>query len=36
VGVAGGSYGGAVALLAAGHDTRVDAVAPAIRRGTSA
>lgn len=30
VGVAGGSYGGAVALLAAGHDTRVDAVAPAI------
>ncbi|MFF9860514.1 alpha/beta fold hydrolase [Streptomyces tendae] len=30
VGVTGGSYGGAVALLAAGHDTRVDAVAPAI------
>ncbi len=30
LGVAGGSYGGAVALLAAGHDTRVDAVAPAI------
>ncbi|MDA5144047.1 CocE/NonD family hydrolase [Streptomyces sp. AD681] len=30
VGIAGGSYGGAVALLAAGHDTRVDAVAPAI------
>ncbi|MFI2410114.1 CocE/NonD family hydrolase [Streptomyces sp. NPDC018947] len=30
VGVAGGSYGGAVALLAAGHDRRVDAVAPAI------
>ncbi|MFH8440986.1 CocE/NonD family hydrolase [Streptomyces sp. NPDC018026] len=30
VGVAGGSYGGAVAMLAAGHDTRVDAVAPAI------
>ncbi len=30
VGVAGGSYGGAVALLAAGHDQRVDAIAPAI------
>ncbi|GAA5008484.1 CocE/NonD family hydrolase [Streptomyces hyderabadensis] len=30
VGIAGGSYGGAVALLAAGHDPRVDAVAPAI------
>ncbi|KPC85342.1 ABC transporter ATP-binding protein [Streptomyces sp. NRRL WC-3753] len=30
VGIAGGSYGGAVALLAAGHDARVDAVAPAI------
>ncbi|MFD7564361.1 CocE/NonD family hydrolase [Streptomyces tendae] len=30
VGIAGGSYGGAVALLSAGHDTRVDAVAPAI------
>ncbi|MFG3099473.1 alpha/beta fold hydrolase [Streptomyces sp. NPDC048182] len=30
VGIAGGSYGGAVALLAAGHDTRVDAIAPAI------
>ncbi|MEV5015124.1 alpha/beta fold hydrolase [Streptomyces sp. NPDC053780] len=30
VGMAGGSYGGAVALLAAGHDDRVDAVAPAI------
>ncbi|MEU0741875.1 alpha/beta fold hydrolase [Streptomyces sp. NPDC006134] len=30
VGVAGASYGGAVALLAAGHDDRVDAVAPAI------
>ncbi|WP_395570776.1 alpha/beta fold hydrolase [Streptomyces sp. BK79] len=30
VGVAGGSYGGAVALLAAGHDDRVDAVAPAM------
>ena len=28
VGVAGGSYGGAIALLAAGHDDRVDAVAP--------
>ncbi|MEU0333246.1 CocE/NonD family hydrolase [Streptomyces sp. NPDC006193] len=30
VGVAGGSYGGAVALLAAGHDHRVDAIAPAV------
>ncbi|MFJ6069474.1 CocE/NonD family hydrolase [Streptomyces sp. NPDC093065] len=30
VGIAGGSYGGAVALLAAGHDPRVDAIAPAI------
>ncbi|MCX5037746.1 MULTISPECIES: CocE/NonD family hydrolase [Streptomyces] len=30
VGIAGGSYGGAVALLAAGHDARVDAIAPAI------
>ncbi|MFE0206544.1 alpha/beta fold hydrolase [Streptomyces sp. NPDC058985] len=30
VGMAGGSYGGAVALLAAGHDDRVDAIAPAI------
>ncbi|MFH9732658.1 alpha/beta fold hydrolase [Streptomyces sp. NPDC017260] len=30
VGMAGGSYGGAVALLAAGHDQRVDAIAPAI------
>ncbi|MGW4029171.1 alpha/beta fold hydrolase [Streptomyces sp. NPDC004838] len=30
VGVAGASYGGAVALLAAGHDERVDAIAPAI------
>ncbi|GHC32946.1 alpha/beta fold hydrolase [Streptomyces cinnamoneus] len=30
VGVAGGSYGGAVALLAAGHDKRVDAIAPQI------
>ncbi|MDF3297590.1 alpha/beta fold hydrolase [Streptomyces tropicalis] len=30
VGVAGASYGGALALLAAGHDRRVDAVAPAI------
>ncbi|MEU3724449.1 alpha/beta fold hydrolase [Streptomyces sp. NPDC031705] len=30
VGVAGASYGGAVALLAAGHDRRVDAVAPQI------
>ncbi|MEW2618865.1 alpha/beta fold hydrolase [Streptomyces sp. NPDC048106] len=30
VGVAGGSYGGAVSLLAAGHDHRVDAIAPAL------
>ncbi|MFI2432303.1 alpha/beta fold hydrolase [Streptomyces sp. NPDC018693] len=30
VGVAGGSYGGAIALLAAGHDERVDAIAPAV------
>ncbi|WP_161221526.1 alpha/beta fold hydrolase [Streptomyces sp. SID6137] len=30
VGVAGGSYGGAVSLLAAGHDRRVDAIAPAL------
>ncbi|MFI2640236.1 CocE/NonD family hydrolase [Streptomyces sp. NPDC018610] len=30
VGVAGASYGGAIALLAAGHDPRVDAIAPAI------
>ncbi len=30
VGVTGGSYGGAVSLLAAGHDPRVDAVAPRI------
>jgi len=30
VGVAGASYGGAVSLLAAGHDGRVDAIAPAI------
>jgi ABC-2 type transport system ATP-binding protein len=30
VGVAGASYGGAVALLAAGYDDRVDAIAPAI------
>ncbi|MFC4335979.1 alpha/beta fold hydrolase [Salininema proteolyticum] len=29
-GIAGGSYGGAVALLAAGHDDRVDAIAPRI------
>ncbi|QPP10237.1 alpha/beta fold hydrolase [Streptomyces bathyalis] len=28
VGVAGASYGGAIALLAAGHDERVDAIAP--------
>lgn len=30
VGMAGGSYGGAIALLAAGYDDRVDAIAPAI------
>ncbi|CAM5429053.1 ABC transporter ATP-binding protein OS=Streptomyces aurantiogriseus OX=66870 GN=GCM10010251_70860 PE=4 SV=1 [Streptomyces aurantiogriseus] len=30
VGVAGASYGGAISLLAAGHDDRVDAIAPAI------
>ncbi|MYW44836.1 CocE/NonD family hydrolase, partial [Streptomyces sp. SID161] len=30
VGMAGGSYGGAVSLLAAGHDRRIDAIAPAI------
>lgn len=30
VGVAGASYGGAIALLAAGYDDRVDAIAPAI------
>ncbi|MBT2448799.1 alpha/beta fold hydrolase [Streptomyces sp. ISL-43] len=30
VGVAGGSYGGAVSLLAAGHDPRVNAIAPSI------
>ncbi|WP_231855421.1 alpha/beta fold hydrolase [Tsukamurella pseudospumae] len=30
VGVAGGSYGGALALLLAGHDKRVDAIAPRI------
>ncbi|WP_233496024.1 alpha/beta fold hydrolase [Geodermatophilus sp. TF02-6] len=30
VGVAGASYGGALALLAAGHDPRVDAIAPQI------
>ncbi|MDG9704324.1 alpha/beta fold hydrolase [Streptomyces sp. DH37] len=30
VGVAGASYGGAVSLLAAGHDERVDAIAPRI------
>ncbi|MFH8236683.1 alpha/beta fold hydrolase [Streptomyces sp. NPDC018321] len=30
VGVAGGSYGGAVSLLAAGYDDRVDAIAPAV------
>ncbi|MEV0121939.1 alpha/beta fold hydrolase [Streptomyces sp. NPDC050703] len=30
VGVTGSSYGGAVSLLAAGHDERVDAIAPQI------
>ncbi|MFJ5529116.1 alpha/beta fold hydrolase [Streptomyces sp. NPDC093261] len=30
VGMAGASYGGAISLLAAGHDPRVDAIAPAI------
>lgn len=30
VGVAGGSYGGAISLLAAGNDPRVDAIAPSI------
>ncbi|WP_190035214.1 alpha/beta fold hydrolase [Streptomyces fructofermentans] len=30
VGAAGASYGGAVSLLAAGHDDRIDALAPAI------
>ncbi|MFG2285256.1 alpha/beta fold hydrolase [Streptomyces sp. NPDC048595] len=30
VGVAGASYGGAISLLAAGHDRRVDAIAPQI------
>ena len=30
VGVAGGSYGGAVALMAAAYDDRVDAIVPAI------
>ncbi|MFC1438437.1 alpha/beta fold hydrolase [Streptacidiphilus sp. N1-10] len=30
VGIAGASYGGAVALLAAGYDKRVDAIAPEI------
>jgi ABC-2 type transport system ATP-binding protein len=30
VGVTGASYGGAIALLAAGYDHRVDAIAPAI------
>ncbi len=28
--MAGGSYGGAISLLAAGHDDRVDVIAPAI------
>jgi ABC-2 type transport system ATP-binding protein len=30
VGIAGESYGGAIALLAAGHDPRIDAIAPQI------
>ncbi|MGW7420519.1 CocE/NonD family hydrolase [Streptomyces sp. NPDC054813] len=30
VGMAGGSYGGAISLLAAGYDPRVDAIAPSI------
>ncbi|QDY76822.1 alpha/beta fold hydrolase [Streptomyces qinzhouensis] len=30
VGIAGASYGGAIALLAAGYDRRVDAIAPAV------
>ncbi|MGI5139873.1 alpha/beta fold hydrolase [Streptomyces sp. CA-106110] len=30
VGMAGGSYGGAISLLAAGYDHRVDAITPAI------
>ncbi|MEU0943922.1 CocE/NonD family hydrolase [Streptomyces canus] len=30
VGVAGASYGGAISLLAAGHDDRVDVIAPSI------
>ncbi|WP_405694763.1 alpha/beta fold hydrolase [Streptomyces sp. NBC_01185] len=30
VGVTGASYGGAISLLAAGHDDRVDAIAPVI------
>ncbi|MEU9174717.1 alpha/beta fold hydrolase [Streptomyces sp. NPDC048420] len=30
VGVTGASYGGAISLLAAGYDSRVDAIAPAI------
>jgi len=30
VGMAGGSYGGAISLLAAGYDHRVDAIAPAV------
>ncbi|MFI8187394.1 alpha/beta fold hydrolase [Streptomyces sp. NPDC085946] len=30
VGMSGASYGGAIALLGAGHDDRVDAIAPAV------
>ncbi|MGX2997114.1 alpha/beta fold hydrolase [Streptomyces sp. JNUCC 64] len=36
VGMAGASYGGAVALLAAGHDRRVDALVPEITYGNLA
>ncbi|MGW2407611.1 alpha/beta fold hydrolase [Streptomyces sp. NPDC001739] len=36
VGVAGASYGGAVSLLAAGYDRRVDAIAPQITYGNLA
>ncbi|MFF5207048.1 CocE/NonD family hydrolase [Streptosporangium sp. NPDC000396] len=30
VGIAGGSYGGAIALMAAAHDSRIDAIVPQI------
>ncbi|MFB7514987.1 alpha/beta fold hydrolase [Streptomyces sp. NPDC056144] len=36
VGVTGASYGGAISLLAAGHDPRVDAIAPRITYGNLA